>query len=404
MRLDLLLEREPFADFFSATLANFLKQHYGWQGDIVWKQKPENYRGMLVNAKLNLIFPAQCDTVSLRGLGAEYAHHPQFMRRILQQAYVHYALSRPLRRAFSSAWVDVLPWPEALSNWCILPGNHAIRIIDLVHNECIVLRKSHFNPALLENVTRMRKNFPELPGPRLLEDRSQLGWYREERVTGLPLNRLADPDTALQSLNAARQAMAGLYRLTLIMEPFSEWLDDRLQRITAAVAELPTVYGLEIRAKILNLAHKMSNWLRHHMQIESRMALPTALTHGDFQPANVLVPAMRKDGLVYLIDWEYTDRRCVWYDSLVFDLRSRFPMGLAKRVVEWLKDSSQQQASLAWCGDAAVGWKAENCIRIFLLEDLLLRLTDAKIPELQQQQSGFLCFLNEMRRLEVIGS
>lgn len=400
VRLDLLLAREPFVEVFSATLAGFLRQRFGWQGHIAWGRKPSNSTGLLVNAKLNLIFPARCATASLRALGAEYAYHPHFVRRVLQRAYVHHAVSRPLRRLFSSAWVDISPWPEAVSHWCILPGNHSIRIVDMVQDECIVLRKTGFNPALLDNVVRMRQSFPDLPGPRLLEANLEQGWYREQRIAGLPLNRLADPAMVQRSFDAARQALVGLYQRTLLTEPVSEWLDDRLQRITAAVAALPAIYGAEIRERILGLTQGLANRLRQQSTSASRMALPTGFTHGDFQPANILVPALPEDGPVYLIDWEYGGRRCVWYDALVFELRSRFPIGLSGRIAAWKQDTQQQQASLAWCGEVASGWNAASCISTFLLEDLLLRLIDTTIPGLLRQETGFLSFIEELSRLE----
>lgn len=399
VRLDLLLAREPFSEVFAATLAEFLRQRFGWQGQVGWGQKPSTSTGLLVNAKLNLIFPALCDTASLRALASEYAYHPHFVRRAMQRTYVYHAVSRPLRPLFSSAWVDISPWPEAVSHWCILPGNHSIRIVDMVQDECVVLRKTGFNPALLDNVVRMRQDFPELPGPRLLEANLEQGWYREQRISGLPLNRLADADRVQHSLDAARQALFGLYSRTLLAEPVSEWLDDRLQRITAAVEELPAIYGAGIRERILGLAQRLANQLRQHFTSADRMAVPTALTHGDFQSANILVPALLEDGPVYLIDWEHGGRRCVWYDALVFELRSRFPSGLSGRIAAW-QQGTQQQASLAWCGEAVADWRAATCISTFLLEDLLLRLMDTTIPGLLQPEAGFLCFIDELSRLE----
>ena len=58
----------------------------------------------------------------------------------------------------------------------------------------------------------------------------------------------------------------------------------------------------------------------------------TAQSHGDFQPANILIPTVSDQRNVYLIDWEYTDKRCRWYDAMVFVLNSRSPIGLAGRV------------------------------------------------------------------------
>ena len=51
-------------------------------------------------------------------------------------------------------------------------------------------------------------------------------------------------------------------------------------------------------------------------------------THGDFQPGNILCSEDR----FWIIDWEYSDERSIFYDALVFDLECRFPSGLSIRL------------------------------------------------------------------------
>jgi hypothetical protein len=400
VRLDLLLARETFPDVFVTTLTFYLQHRFGWQGHITWCQEQSTSIGLLVHPKVNLIFPLMCETSDLRALGAEYAYNSKFILRNLQKAYVHFSVSRPLRRLFSIAWVDISPWPEAISNWCILPGNHSIRVVDIGQDECIVLRKTGFNPVLLENLVRIRQDFPEIPGPRLLESNLEQGWYREQRVNGLPLNRISDPVTVQSGINAARLAMSRIYLRTLLSEPIDKWLELKLQNITAAVARLPLIYEAEIRRTILNLAQALAIRLQLQVFEKNVINIPTALTHGDFQFANILVPALPEDGPVYLIDWEYAGRRCIWYDAMVFELQSRFPKGLSQRVVAWLQDHQRQQLSLEWCGEAAMGWNSLTCLIVFLLEDLNVRLMDTMIPGLLQQEFGFLLFIEELIALE----
>jgi len=105
----------------------------------------------------------------------------------------------------------------------------------------------------------------------------------------------------------------------------------------------------------------------------------TAVTHGDFQPANILV---NRDG-VWLIDWEYLARRQAGYDALVFALRSRFPAGLAKRLRRIVSegDSTQPLPLADWPGlnwqDAS--WRRVHW-RLFLLEELALYLEENANP------------------------
>lgn len=402
MRLDLLLAREPFPDLFAATLGDYLRHRFGWQGYIDWHVGRGGRDRLLVNAKLNLIFPPSCPTDTLRGLAAEYAYHSNPVRRMLQGGYVRHAVTRLLRSPLACARIDIDPWPAALSDWCILAGNHSIRIVDMARDECVVLRKRGFREEFLDAVIALRREYPDLPGPRLLEWNAAEGWYAEERIAGLPLNRVANPDCAGRALVAARKALASLYQRTAQNVPVCDWLDDRLQRIAGATDGLPPIYGADVRGLVLDAAAMLANTLRQRLWDRGVTVLPTAVTHGDFQPANILVPYREADGPVYLIDWEYSDRRCRWYDALVFELRSRFPAGLAGRVVDWIRDDARMAETLAWCDiDDAGQWGGTALAASFLLDDLLLRLWDTSIPGLRQENGGFLGFLDELALLKL---
>lgn len=400
MRLDMLLARERFTEVLSTTLSNYLRHRFGWEGEITWGNSSVSARDLLINAKLNLIFPASFDTDALRQLAAEYSFHPNWVRRTIQRAYVRYTVARPFRRIFSSAHIKVLPWPEEVSNWCILPGNHSIRIVDIFHDECIVLAKVGFNQKLMESLVRLRYEFPDLPSPRLLEANLQEGWYREQRIRGLPLNRICDLGDAMKTLLTARSAMAKLYRQTLKQEPVNKWLSDRLLQVNSLVEKLPPIYSAESREEVVNYA----NWLKKNIVFQFHdsdgVNILTAQTHGDFQPANILMPKTEVGESLYLIDWEYSTRRCVWYDALVFDLQSRFPVGLASRIRVWLNNVAKQRETLAWCEGEAAGWTSQSYVWAFLLDDLLLRLTDTTIPGLRTVDAGFTSFMHELSQLK----
>lgn len=115
----------------------------------------------------------------------------------------------------------------------------------------------------------------------------------------------------------------------------------------------------------------------------------TALTHGDFQPANILV---NREG-TWLIDWEYSARRQAGYDALVFVLRSRFPAGLATRWRGMVDESdSMQPLSLAdWPG---LNWQDASWRRVhgwlFLLEELALHLEENANPCFHSLGEGLL--------------
>jgi len=91
--------------------------------------------------------------------------------------------------------------------------------------------------------------------------------------------------------------------------------------------------ALRVWGRTGHLATRNKRWVENVMTLTEHVQhiLPTvggqiltALTHGDFQPGNILVDGDR----VWLIDWEYSARRQVGYDALVYALCSRFPSPL----------------------------------------------------------------------------
>lgn len=400
MRLDMLLAREYFPEVFSCSLSAYLRFKFRWNGEIIWSRTCDYPNSFLVNAKLNLVFPIGIDAKILQGLAAEYSYHPNWLRRLLQRFYIYCSLSRAFRRVFSSAYINAA-WPSDASGWCIIPGNHSIRIVDIVGDECIVISKVGFNPQFLNSLIRLRQDFPELPGPRLYEANLQEGWYREQKISGLPLNRIDDTDSVAKTLRTAQTAMAGLYRKTLLRQTVSDWLDEKLQQVVTLASSLPSVYSIELQEAVVDCARSLVKLIHLNFSDTVGASVLTAQTHGDFQPANILMPVGESSEAVYLIDWEYSARRCVWYDALVFDLRSRFPAGLCARIEDWLDNNAQQHETLAWCAGEEAGWRPESYIGAFLIDDLLLRLTDTTIPGLRKPDAGFLSFLNEISGLKL---
>ena len=401
MRLDLLLDREPFAEVFSRTFSTYLTNYFNWSGKIFWQRsKPLVQNYFLVNKKLNLIYPQTLNTKTLRLLAYEYTYHPNFIRRMAQRLYVHFAVSMPLRKLLSSNYVLIHPFPKKCNNICILPGNNSIRIIDIENNECIVLQKDGFNKNYMRNLIRLRQQYPKLPGPRLFRSDISVGWYAEERVQGLPLNRLDDDLQITSAINSARQSMLHLYNQTSSQVDFSIWRRSITRKIYAAVDNLPEVYSLSLRKQVKSFVKKLIMHLAEPHKEEKLIDI--VQSHGDFQPANILIPTVYDQRSVYLIDWEYTQKRCRYYDAMVFELRSRSPIGLANRISQWLSDENLAYQSIKWCGLDQTESFDRYVIATFLLEDLLFRLVDTKIPELRKPNKGFLSFIDELLSLKLV--
>ena len=106
----------------------------------------------------------------------------------------------------------------------------------------------------------------------------------------------------------------------------------------------------------------------------------TALTHGDFQPANLLAEGER----TWIIDWEYAERRQAGYDKLVYGLNVRHPEGFKQRLVLYIQQGFDEricQKGIEWPG--LVWYKPEarrQQALLFGLEELSLCLEENLNP------------------------
>ena len=83
---------------------------------------------------------------------------------------------------------------------------------------------------------------------------------------------------------------------------------------------------------------------------------------------------------MWLIDWEYSDRRQVGYDALVFMLRARFPRGLADRLQDFVSrgigGTGPMDVSTWPGGDWDAVERRRLSAALFLLEELALHLEE----------------------------
>ena len=190
MRLDLLLQRENFAQTFEQSLAGYLRNALKVDSKVVWGGESKEGSALLVNHKLNVIYAKNIDRSKLRAIVSEYAYHPNPLRRLLQTNYIRLATCVYFEWLFLKARVSVSPWVEDLDHLCIIPGNHLIRIVNLKTHSCRVMVKPGFDVQFLQNEIFLRERYDFLPIPQLLRADPEFFWYDEVQISALPLNRL----------------------------------------------------------------------------------------------------------------------------------------------------------------------------------------------------------------------
>ena len=278
-----------------------------------------------------------------------------------------------------------------LDNLCIVPGNHSIRIIDLQASICRVVLKDGFNAQFINNEIYLREKYNFLSLPKLLNFDAKGLWYEEEQVSALPLNRISDRNIKEKALLEAHRDLVNLYGLTLERVNANNYFKSLNKSCYDLVDRLPSVYDQEEKNRIKFVLRR----LMANIDANSVYRVELVQSHGDFQPANILISNSSRQ--LYLIDWEYTAKRSVYYDALVFSTKCRSPKGLARRVEMVLHETD---ISWKWCVENANAKLSKLDLIVFLIEDLMVRLLEVQIPDMINKDSGLEIWSNEVKKMD----
>ena len=231
-----------------------------------------------------------------------------------------------------------------------------------------------------------------LPVPPLVDVSPDGSWFSERYISGTPINRLSDPTTAGEATKNAATVLSGLLKHSAQEKPLADY-----------VSRLRDQIKLQTGRNHLLSRQQKQNLLQGTEMLTNQFGglrpmgcgrITTALTHGDFQPANIL---LNHEG-TWLIDWEYSARRQMGYDALVLMLRSRFPQGLAARLSDFITNEPNQPDLLnLW---SQLNWQDTDSRRIyaglFLLEEVLLHLAENDNPMFCQAGTGLQTIIQEL--------
>jgi hypothetical protein len=391
MRLDLLVKRENFAKIFEQSFSRYLTDVFRVTHDVSWKYNSLCSHSLLINYKLNVIYSKNIDRTKLKSIMSEYAYHSNLVRYFLQKTYISLSSCIYFEWIFTKNRVEVMPWISELDNLCIIPGNHSIRIIDLQASSCRVILKDGFNAQFINNEIHLREKYRFLPIPKLLNvDLSGL-WYEEEQVSALPFNRINNKNIKAKVLLEACSSLLNLYDATVEEVDTHDYLKSLNEPCCDLVDRLPSVYNKEERDRIKSVL----DWLTSNTNAPSVCNIELVQSHGDFQPANILIDNI--DQQLYLIDWEYTAKRSVYYDALVFATKCRSPQGLSKRIKLVLNETD---VSWNWCIKNTSTKLSKLELTIFLVEDLIVRLSELQIPNMVNKNEGLDTWIREVEKMD----
>jgi hypothetical protein len=400
MRISLLLEREPFREIVSQTLAPWWTRQHGTGFQLEWSaaRRGASTQRWSCNSYLNALFAADVDTRVFDPIRKEFSRSRVAWRRPLQRAAVALATRRPLMYAACQHRLNVTPHvPD--SRWLlIIPGNHKLRVLDLRRRTVDVLLKAGFDPAYVTREIESRAlaarcgvRTPEILQVTADRPTGRTLGFREPYVSGTPLNRLPHQDDVRRFLQMALDNLQPLMEATSQDLPRQAYVQGLVDQIVES-AEASSAAEPTTRRAVCESAQALG---QRALDADDRPSIKTSMAHGDFQPANILVV----DQQPWLIDWEYADRRQVAYDPLVFYLQSRFPRGLAGRIEQFVQRGCQgPEGALIqqhWGSELATRGDRQLSACVFLLEELLLHCRENGNPRFHTVGQGFYQILHE---------
>lgn len=387
MKISLLKQRENFDEIFKKSLSQFLENKYNWEGELGFSFTP-NAKQFIVNDLLNVFYPVSISRDKLGSLTQEFSWHPNIFKTFIQKLYIFIAVRFPLEKYFSSSVFYITAHNSFLDDVVIIPGNHSIRLVDTNKNICTVICKAGFNKSLLVKDAQVRLDNSGLNVPKVIELNKQEGWYQEARVIGLPLNRLHNERDKVQFLIKCQNDLKQLYSKSLRQIQMSLFCKNILDDINELVEQIETSLEFEVKECLLGIV----GFISKEISLCEDDDFNICNTHGDFQPANILC----SDEGFWIIDWEYSNQRTIFYDALVFDLESRFTEHFSIRL-KLLFDKLQNGEELfSWTGKT-LNKKCIHYLHTFILEDVLLKLQELSGDAIQCKNDKLKPYLTEIQ-------
>ena len=292
-------------------------------------------------------------------LREQYAHAPRVMRRIAQRLCVDVLSMGGVFRAALQPAFELCCCPDACeSMW--MPGNHRMRYFNFARGYVRVFPKEGFsNAGILKEIefrTRHQSKYPWIVPFKHVDVGT--GVFEEPLLSMHPVNREPDAVRRQAGIEAAFGALQTLHQLDARMVHPEAYLDFKREAYERARDALREKFGG------LDFGNVEQMWSRSAKVIREARNIEVSLTHGDFQPGNILVGYDGGASMPFaLIDWEDVGVRASVYDEMTFLLQSRAPRGLYNRLLQWRRRGNPGAYGLSCSPElAAALWSIEEWI------------------------------------------
>ena len=363
MRTSLLLRREPFGKLLERTMSGYWSAETGTPVAVHWQDTMAGDQVWRGNIYLNFFCVSGAEKECFEVILREYGFSQSAWRRVMQSTYVRAAVTEPARSWLSQVRFGVSEAVPAAEEKLVIGGNHRIRIIQPRCGRSTVIHKCGFSRLAFEREIAARLGPASGLAPRFHGIEAGGRAFSEEYFSGTPANRL--PSEVMRAVRATARIrlITEVHRPTLRIVR----LGDRLQEIAEACARLSPVVGNEML--------KLAQWASEKA---GQSPVGLAISHGDFQDANILTDGQR----LHVIDWEAMAERSQLYDLATFASGLRLaPDGLQawKATVSRWVDASGDGLDLEVAPD---GWGSLQAhAALWWMEESMLRLEEARMAE-----------------------
>ena len=397
MRISLMLEREPFAKVLARTLEKYWQAQFGTRFSVRFAPRSKesshpDLQRWVCNNLLNAIFLPEVDSEALDPIRKEFSRSQSIWKRPLQRMYVLLATGAA-SSGLRHATLEVHPEVPDGSGIVIVPGNRKIRILEHTKQQSTCIVKDGFDPSafLVEIEARQHATSLGIPVPELLKfDRAE-GWYREAYLSGQPLNRLSSEQDAAEMRSVAFSHIRRLVEATMesvAVEDYTSQLVEQIETMLDSAGQI----NPHNRQFLQQGVQHLRKTILQATNCPREMSI--SQTHGDFQPANVLVA----DSGCWIIDWENAGKRQAAYDLFVMSTNSRMSVRLADRLATVVGSEAAVANGSDWPGldwnTAAVRTRHAD---LFFLEEVAWHVAENTNEIFTSESSGLNQIVAELR-------
>ena len=410
MKISTLLEREPFAKIFEKTLSSFLTTKIGsphtveWLGGVTVSESSKPHQDWHCNPLINSIFVKGVDQSVFESINGEYADNPlKPWRSKVQRLYLLLSQSALFSIFLSRYRLTISPPIESATSKLIIGGNTKLRLIDVAENKVFVLLKDGFDHKYIGRELYIRKQFPYIPVPRVIDLAENGTWYSEDYISGKPPNRLAEligKQILLQAIEKIKLMLDETLRVTTV----GEYADSLCRKVHESI---PFILHIQpnVAEKLSKFAALLFTSLAEHVDQEFTLAY----CHGDFHQGNILATTDE----YWILDWEYSGEKQIAYDLFIILVESRMESGFSSRFLNLLNSDLDEFKAQIADGWPSINWRDKNLrkiyLTIFLLEELVFYIEESANPLfygkkniLEGRCDEFMKILRHMQRIKFL--